>query len=58
MQTNKLYQQAIFMLESLPILGIENNEEQRQMNQTILPCKGYCHQLCLSNSLVDKKRNS
>ncbi len=54
MQTNKLYQQALSMLESLPILGLENSEEQCQLNQAILPCKGYCHQLCLPNSLVEK----
>jgi hypothetical protein len=49
MQTNKLYQQALSMLESLPIVGLENSEEQCLLNQTILPCKGYCR-LCLTNS--------
>ena len=54
MQTNKLYQQALSMLESLPILGLENSEEQCHLNQAILPCKGYCR-LYLSNTTGENK---
>lgn len=53
MQTTKMYQQALSMLESLPILGLGNSDEQAELNQAILPCKGYCHQLCLSNAIAN-----
>ncbi len=54
MQTNKLYQQALAMLESLPILGSENREEEYLLNQAILPCKGYCR-VCLANPMGENK---
>jgi hypothetical protein len=55
MKTKKMYEQALSMLESLPILGLENSDEQSLLNQIILPSKGYCHQLCSSHSFCEKQ---
>ncbi|MBB3186039.1 hypothetical protein FHX64_000202 [Microbacter margulisiae] len=47
MKLNTMDEHALLMLESLPILGLSDEDEQSRINQTILPCKGYCHQLCV-----------